>query len=73
MPGYLSDITVSNLMLTGEPRWDINVLNDICEKRDVELIKRIPLPMADRVDSWFWLLEEGGKFTVRSVYRWLQG
>lgn len=41
MPEYLSDITMSNLMVTGEPRWDINVLNDICENGDVELIKRI--------------------------------
>ena len=59
-------------MVTGEQRWDIDVVNDICDNRDVELIKRIPLPLSDKVDSWFWLLEEEGKFTTRSCYRWLQ-
>ena len=63
MPDHLCDITVSNLMVTGEQRWDIDVLNDICDNKDVELIKRIPLPLSDKVDSWFWILKGG-----REVY-----
>ena len=63
MPDQFCDITVSSLMVTGEQRWDIDVLNDICDNKDVELIKRIPLPLSDKVDSWFWILKGG-----REVY-----
>lgn len=41
--------------------------------RDRELIQRIPIPCTQKNDSWFWLLEDSGLFTVRSVYRKLQG
>lgn len=64
---------VSNLLVPGEKRWDVEVLQDIFETRDIDLIQRIPLPLEDRNDSWFWLLDDKGEFTVRSCYRWLQG
>lgn len=43
------------------------------QNRDAELIKQIPLPINDTVDSWFWLLDEKGDYTFKSGYRWLQG
>lgn len=51
MPPRLHNITVQSLMMPGEYRWDDDVLNDICNARDVELIKKIPLPTNDREDS----------------------
>lgn len=73
MPPELQNITVRSLMVPGEYRWDEDVLNDICNARDVELIKKIPLPMIDRDDKWFWSLDDKGLFTVKSCYRKIQG
>lgn len=67
MPDHLSEISVSNLMVTGKQRWDIDPLNDICVVRDVELIKLIPLSMSDKMDSWFWALEDKGDLLLRVV------
>lgn len=33
----------------------------------------VPIPMRSRPDSWFWLLEEDGDFTVRSCYKRIRG
>ncbi|KAL8112036.1 hypothetical protein AgCh_019659 [Apium graveolens] len=73
MQNYLGHITVNNLMVTGEKRWDLAVIKDIIDSRDVEEIKHIPLLLSDTRDSWFWVLDEKGDFTVKSCYRWLQG
>lgn len=29
--------------------------------------------MIDKNDTWFWVLNDKGTFTVKSAYRWLQG
>lgn len=73
MPEQLQGITVDGFMNSEERRWDMEVVKDICNSRDVELIKRIQIPLMDKRDSWYWLLEEEGDFTVKSCYRWLQG
>lgn len=69
----LDQVQVENLMEEGSKNWDETVLNDILNERDVQLIKRIPIPRVTKSDSRFWLLEESGKFTVRSCYRNLHG
>ncbi|XP_074342659.1 uncharacterized protein LOC141680292 [Apium graveolens] len=69
----LEDTTVSILMMDGKNILDDDILNDICNMRDVELIKRIPLPVRNLDDSWFWMREENGHFTVKSCYRKLHG
>lgn len=53
--------------------WDFEILRGICNERDRELIKCIPIPAMERDDSWFWIRDEKGIFTVRSCYKWLQG
>lgn len=73
MPPELENITVQSLRVPGENNWDEEVLNDIFNSRDGELIKRIPLPVTSRHDSWFWVLDEKGIFTVNSCYRMIQG
>lgn len=60
-------------MVTRENMWDVDVLDDVFETRDVELIQRIPIQITDKIDSWYWLFDEKGEFTVRSCYRGLQG
>ncbi|KAL1827804.1 hypothetical protein ACET3Z_006216 [Daucus carota] len=73
MPVQLQDSRIHSLMQDDGRRWDYDVINDIFQSRDAELIKHIPLPMKDTTDSWFWILDEKGEFTVKSGYRWLQG
>ncbi|XP_074347700.1 uncharacterized protein LOC141686575 [Apium graveolens] len=59
----LRDINVRGLMDgTGRMR-DYDVIDDLFNTRDVALIKRIPIPMTDKHDSWFWLLDDTGKVT----------
>lgn len=73
MPEQLQDSTVNSLMQEEDCRWEFDVIQDIFQTRDAELIKQIPLPVKDTTDSWFWLFDEKGEYTVRSGYRWLQG
>lgn len=69
----LEDVNVVNLMKEGGGQWDESVLHDILNERDVQLIKKIPIPIVPRSDSWFWLLDDSGKFIVKSCYRRLYG
>lgn len=73
MPAQLQNITVDGFMDTGQNRWDLEVVRDICNDRDFNLIKRIPIPVEQKEDSWFWFRDDSGVFTVRSCYRWLTG
>ena len=59
-----TNIKVSNLMVAGEKRWDVELLYDVFCSRDAELIRRIPIPMVNKADSWYWMLDDKGVFTV---------
>lgn len=72
MPEELSETLVYNLMEEDGTRWDYDLLRDICNARDRNLIQQNPIPGRQREDSWFWLLEVKGEFSVRSCYRQLQ-
>ncbi|KAL8116071.1 hypothetical protein AgCh_022528 [Apium graveolens] len=69
----LHDATVDGLMMEGQKRWDVEVLNDICNERDRQLIQQIHVPSRGIKDSWYWLLDEKGEFSVKSCYRHLRG
>lgn len=51
----------------------MEVIVDLPEKRDSELVKRIPLSIQASANAWYWVLEDKGEFTVKSCYRALQG
>ena len=70
---HLQGTKVHSLVYMGERRWDLDVIQDIFQSRDTRLIKQIPLSLNVTTDSWYWLLDEKGEFTVKSGYRWLQG
>lgn len=69
----LQDIHVQNLMLPNTNAWDTDLLKELCDDRDYHLIQRIPIPLTQKKDSWFWLHDPKGKFTVKSTYQKLQG
>lgn len=54
-------------MITGDNKWDIETSHDVFENRDVELIKRISLPLIDRVDLGFVCLMRKGSLRSETV------
>ena len=60
-------------MKMGERKWDEEVLRDIFNDRDKNLISKIALPRREMADSWYWIFEEKGEFSVKSCYRYLRG
>lgn len=49
------------------------MIDDVFNNRDVAIIKRVPIPINDTQDNWFWVLDDKGDFTVKSAYRWSHG
>ncbi|KAL8105760.1 hypothetical protein AgCh_029525 [Apium graveolens] len=52
LPDQLSDFLVNGFMNSEERKWDMDVINNVCNSRDVELTKRIPIYKCDTRDSW---------------------
>ncbi|XP_074335978.1 uncharacterized protein LOC141673144 [Apium graveolens] len=71
--GTNKDATVAGLLDEGKLHWDEEILNDLCNERDREFIKQVPVTRITNADTWFWLFNDLGKFTVRSCYRRLRG
>ncbi|XP_031125428.1 uncharacterized protein LOC116027784 [Ipomoea triloba] len=71
-PQYLSTATVSGLINPNTNEWDEEILMDIFEPRDVELIKRVPISPG-YVDSWYWLDDLRGIYSVKSGYKRIRG
>ncbi|XP_074352483.1 uncharacterized protein LOC141691612 [Apium graveolens] len=71
--GNACSVGVCSLMQIEQKQWDEEVLLDICNERDKNLIKKIPLSKREDHDAWFWFPDEKGCFTVKSCYRLLQG
>lgn len=69
----LESLKVCGLMEVHQRKWDNEILNDLFNSRDVQLIKNIPLVSMDKNDSWLWLFDANGEFTVKSCYRQLVG
>ena len=67
----LEHATVSSLISTETTKWDEDVLNDIFNARDKNLILQIPLSRFIKPDSWYWIWERRGCYTVKSGYRFL--
>lgn len=69
----LQDVKVNSLISMETGLWDHDILQDLFNDRDKGLIQRISLPLQRKSDTWFWLLDVKGQFTVKSVYKHLQG
>lgn len=68
---FLEGTMVSSLFVTGENRWDEDLIHDMFEERDVNLILSIPLDANDQ-DVWYWKMEKLGHYSVKSAYVLLQ-
>lgn len=49
----LQDVVVRNLIDTNAGTWDYDLIHELFNERDCQLIKRIPIPIQRRCDSWF--------------------
>ncbi|KAH9779367.1 reverse transcriptase domain-containing protein [Citrus sinensis] len=71
LPANIASASVDSLMVPNQRRWDFDVANDIFNIRDRDLILQIPLGSRLDKDSWLWLPDSKGLYTVRSCYRLL--
>ncbi|XP_062100181.1 uncharacterized protein LOC133806062 [Humulus lupulus] len=55
---------VSSLLLVDSREWDVDLLKDLFNDRDLRCILSIPLSNNRPMDSWFWSLEPSGFFTI---------
>ncbi|KAL8089646.1 hypothetical protein AgCh_039217 [Apium graveolens] len=69
IPTDFPNIKVSDLVNDRDKSWDDTMLNNLFIERDIRLIKQIPLASTERRDSWMWLFDSKGEFTVKSGYR----
>ncbi|XP_031131889.1 uncharacterized protein LOC116033276 [Ipomoea triloba] len=72
MPQALNGSLVLGLIDPVNDTWDQSILRDIFSPVDVERILKVPVsPLYE--DSWFWLGDPGGCYTVKQGYRRIIG
>jgi hypothetical protein len=63
------DMTVDQLMLDGERKWDANKIKNLFSSETVNSILSMNLFQEVREDKFIWEGEKDGKYTVRAGYR----
>ncbi|XP_017217507.1 uncharacterized protein LOC108195085 [Daucus carota subsp. sativus] len=67
----IQNAKVSSVMVSGENKWDEDLLEDIFDERDINLILSIPL-QNNSPDSWYWKYAKCGGYSVKTAYRRIQ-
>ncbi|XP_030502725.2 uncharacterized protein LOC115717895 [Cannabis sativa] len=70
VPG-LEHFTVNSLFQINNRSWDVDVVRDLFSPEDASIILGIPLSAVD-ADTWYWVAEKNGFYSVRSAYHLLQ-
>ncbi|XP_060959451.1 uncharacterized protein LOC133030657 [Cannabis sativa] len=70
VPG-LEHFTVNSLFQINNRSWDVDVVRDLFSPEDASIILGIPLSSVD-ADTWYWVAEKNGFYSVRSAYHLLQ-
>ncbi|KAF4392800.1 hypothetical protein F8388_010823 [Cannabis sativa] len=68
----LENFTVSSLFQVNNRSWDVEVVRDLSSPKDAAIILGIPLNSSGGADSWYWVAEKNGFYSVRSAYNLLQ-
>ena len=55
--------------LISHHRWNRRLILNILNSQDAHRISRIPVSIADRMDSNFWRYSPGGEYTFNSGYK----
>ncbi|XP_031090896.1 uncharacterized protein LOC115995891 [Ipomoea triloba] len=72
MPHELNGSLVSGMIDSFSGSWDHSILLDIFTPSNVKRILRVPVS-PDYEDSWFWLGDPGGCYTVKQGYKSIVG
>ncbi|KAM6582643.1 hypothetical protein CsatB_009645 [Cannabis sativa] len=70
-PG-LENFNVSSLFQVGSLNWDVDVVRDLFSPTDATVILGIPISHTTYEDTWYWLNEKDGFYSVRSSYKLIQ-
>ncbi|KAM6590275.1 uncharacterized mitochondrial protein AtMg00310-like [Cannabis sativa] len=65
VPG-LENFTVNSLFQVGQQRWDADVVCDLFSPTDAAIILGIPISQSSGVDTWYWLAEKKGFYSVHT-------
>ncbi|CAN1312502.1 Putative ribonuclease H protein At1g65750 [Linum perenne] len=68
----LTSISVRDLCIPGSVEWDLELLSDIFNSRDLREIGKIPLGIGRDTDTRIWHYDKRGVYTVKSAYRLYQ-
>lgn len=56
-----------SFLLDSDGNWDVDLVTDIFDCRDVNIILSTPLNNEFH-DSWYWIRDKMGGYTVKSAY-----
>uniref|UniRef100_A0A803P267 Reverse transcriptase domain-containing protein n=1 Tax=Cannabis sativa TaxID=3483 RepID=A0A803P267_CANSA len=68
----LDSAVVGNLMEIGSGSWDMELLQDVFNNRDIASITAVPILQVAAVDSFTWHFELSGTYSVKSAFHLLQ-
>ncbi|KAM6545103.1 hypothetical protein CsatB_025839 [Cannabis sativa] len=68
----LDNFNVNSLFEVNTRKWDEDIVKDLFSPQDAAIILGIPLHHSIVNDSWYWLAEKNGFYSVRSAYNSLQ-
>lgn len=69
----LETTIVNTLIHDNGIEWGDDILSSLFNDIDRQLILQIPLSSRNTNDSWYWLLDNDGVFSVMSCYRRIRG
>ncbi|CAN1242355.1 hypothetical protein LINPERPRIM_LOCUS5321 [Linum perenne] len=64
----MEGLTVHDLLIPGLKEWDVGLMSELLNQRDVPEIMSIPIKQAQAKDRMIWGLSRNGEYTVRSGY-----
>lgn len=65
----MSDLLVHDLLIPGHKEWDIELLHELFDERDITQIISTPLVGRNQEDVRIWHFSENGFYTVKSGYK----
>ena len=64
-----NSVTIKELMMPGEQKWDKDLVSDLFNSRDRELILSIPFGVRKANDNWYWMVDDKGLYSIKSGYK----
>ncbi len=63
----MNHLLVSSLILPHSRSWDRGRLVELFNKEYLDAIQKIPIPSTPKSDKLVWILDNKGKFSVKSA------